>query len=83
MYDPISDESFGAERCESIEGAVNGASCIVIGADHEVFKKLDVKLISKKASPGVTIYDGRLVLDREYVEKHGISYTSPAYLTIH
>lgn len=79
VYDPYVSEGFGAQVASSLREAVRGANCIVIGADHAVFREMDLrKLRSMVERQGpVVFFDGKLAFDRKTVEESGFIYRAP------
>ncbi len=79
VYDPYVSEGFGAQVASSLSEAVKGASCIVIGADHSVFKEMDLKKLREMVGrrEPVIFFDGKLAFDRKAVEGSGFIYMAP------
>lgn len=73
-YDPYCGESFGAERAEDLDGAVEGADCVVIATDHKVFMDLKLGWIRVLMSEKPVLVDGRRVADPIEAERQGFVY---------
>ncbi|RLF21325.1 MAG: nucleotide sugar dehydrogenase [Thermoprotei archaeon] len=77
VFDPLYTKeelaSIGVKGVDSLEEAVRDADCIVIGADHDEFKDLDLDLIARLARKGACIVEGRHVIKRpEDVLRRGL-----------
>lgn len=79
VYDPYSDESFGARRAKDIFKAAKGADYLIIVTDHEMFKELNLKTMKSLMNENPTIIDGRRVLDAKKAAKYGFKYVGIGY----
>ena len=75
IYDPYTNESFGAVRANSIDEAVDGADAIVIITDHPEFRTLKLDKIGELMRHKI-IVDGRGVIEPYKAIKHGFKYYS-------
>lgn len=73
VYDPYTEESFGAKRAASIEEAVKNADVLVIVTDHPEFKKLNLKKIARLMKNRI-IVDGRRIIEPSSAVKNGFKY---------
>lgn len=80
VYDPFSNEDFGAERTTDTLKAVKNADCLVIVTDHNVFRELDLQRIRGLMNEKPVIVDGRRVLNPEEAKKQGFSYFGVGYI---
>jgi UDP-N-acetyl-D-mannosaminuronic acid dehydrogenase len=78
VYDPYTNESFGAERASSLEDAVNGSDALVIVTDHSEFKNLDLDIIGRFMRHRIVV-DGRRVIEPHQAVKHGFRYYGVGY----
>jgi len=78
VYDPYTNESFGAERASSLEDAVNGSDALVIVTDHPEFKNLDLDIIGRFMRHRIVV-DGRRVIELHQAVKHGFRYYGVGY----
>ncbi len=78
IYDPLVGETPGDidELCKSLEEAVRGSDCIVIGAEHSMFLKMDLNGIRGLCNEHPIFFDGKHVFDRKLVEEAGFEYLS-------
>jgi UDP-N-acetyl-D-glucosamine dehydrogenase len=76
IYDPMFHEEvvFGVEVSSSLEEAVKGADCIVIGTAHDEFRKCDPRVLKELASEPAALVDSRQVFDPNAVRKAGFAY---------
>jgi len=79
VYDPYSQESFGAKRAGDVIEAVTGSDCIVIATDHESFEKLDFGKTKSLMCEGPIIVDGRRILDPGETKRYGFAYYGIGY----
>jgi len=73
-YDPYCQETFGAERAESLQNAVKDSDCIIIVTDHKEFKKIDLQWLRSEVKERPLIVDARRVVDPSLVRSHGFKY---------
>jgi UDP-N-acetyl-D-mannosaminuronic acid dehydrogenase len=78
VYDPYTNESFGAERASSLGDAVNGSDALVIVTDHPEFKNLDLDIIGRFMRHRIVV-DGRRVIEPHQAVKHGFRYYGVGY----
>jgi len=65
VYDPYSSESFGGNKCKTLESAFKGSDCAVFVTDHSVFQKMPRNYLTnlvKLMKPNPVIVDGRGVV---------------------
>jgi len=74
VYDPYSEESFGAEIAADVNGAVGGADCIVIATDHKMFGDLELEKIKALMNENPALIDGRRVVHPIEAQKQGFVY---------
>jgi len=79
VYDPYSEESFGAKRAEDVNGAVRGADCIVIATDHKMFGELELEKIKALMNENPILIDGRRVVHPIEAQKQGFMYLGIGY----
>ena len=70
-FDPMTSESFGALRTSSIEECVQGANCVMVLADHTVFKTMDLARLAKLAASRAVLVDGRQLYDKTKIAGTG------------
>jgi UDP-N-acetyl-D-mannosaminuronic acid dehydrogenase len=78
VYDPYTNESFGAKRAFTLEEATRDADAIVVVTDHPEFKEIDLNVIGKLVKYKIII-DGRRVIDPHYAIKYGFKYYGVGY----
>jgi len=74
VYDPYSEESFGAEMAADVNGAVRRADCIVIATDHKMFGDLELEKIKALMNENPALIDGRRVVHPLEAQKQGFVY---------
>jgi nucleotide sugar dehydrogenase len=76
LYDPMfkKAEVFGIPSVGSLDEAVKGADCIVIGTAHQEFKAIDLKRLHGLASRSPALVDARNVVDPQDAVKCRFSY---------
>jgi nucleotide sugar dehydrogenase len=76
VYDPMykGEEVLGLKGKLTLEGAVKGTDCIVIGTAHDEFKHLDMGELSELARMPAAFVDGRNVAMPSVVSKAGFAY---------
>jgi UDP-N-acetyl-D-mannosaminuronic acid dehydrogenase len=73
-HDPFVSQDFGGKFSNDLNEVARDADCLVILTDHDLYKKLDLKKLSKMLrKPGVVV-DGRRILDPRIVEGEGLRY---------
>jgi len=78
-YDPHCQESFGAEKAESLQEAIKNADCIVIATDHTEFKKMDLLKLKEYMKENPVIVDGRRIIDPAKAKNVGFKYYGVGY----
>jgi UDP-N-acetyl-D-mannosaminuronic acid dehydrogenase len=73
-YDPKCEESFGAEKAESLDAAVKKADCILILTDHKEFEHLRLYETRQNMNPNPIIVDTRRIINKEEATKLGFKY---------
>jgi len=73
VFDPYTDETFGAVKADSVEHAVEGADAMVIVTDHPEFRQLDLGKLGKLMKHKI-IVDGRRVFEPHTVIEKGFRY---------
>jgi len=79
VYDPYCKETFGAEKASSIISAVSGKDAVLIEADHDLFKKLNLKELKSVMRETPIIFDCRRIIDAAEAKKHGFLYAGIGY----
>jgi len=79
VYDPYCAESFGAEKTESLQQAVEGSDCIVIVTDHTEFKEIDLSKLRKSMKDNPIIVDGRRLIEPTKAKEAGFKYYGIGY----
>lgn len=79
IYDPYCEETFGAEKAKDILEASKGSDCLVICADHEAFKRLNIQKIRALMNSKPVIIDGRRILRAVQAKKKGFTYLGIGY----
>jgi len=72
-YDPYADETFGAEKANSLKEAVRDADMVVIVTDHREFKSADWSRIAALMKHKI-IVDGRRVIEPHAAIEIGFRY---------
>ena len=73
VWDPYSEETFGAERASSLENAVRNSDAIVVVTDHPEFKQINLKDIGKIMRTKI-IVDGRRIISPQKSTTLGFKY---------
>jgi UDP-N-acetyl-D-mannosaminuronic acid dehydrogenase len=76
VFDPNTKESFGGMNISDIWASIPKSDVLVILTDHDEFRKLDLKEISKCVKENTILVDTRRIFNRIDVEKLGIKYVS-------
>jgi nucleotide sugar dehydrogenase len=76
IYDPMfaGEKALGYDVKMSLEDAVAGADCIVIGTAHKEFKELDLKVLAAMANGSAALVDSRNVVEPVAAAEAGFSY---------
>ncbi len=75
-FDPLSKETFGSERGQSIEALLKRAQCVVIASDHSEFRGLSIP----SGGSVKLVVDGRRMMDPLKVPE-GVRYVAVGDLT--
>ncbi len=78
VYDPLVKEvpkNIG-KICGSLEEAVRGSDCIVIGAEHSILLRMDLDKIRSLCKENPIFFDGKHIFERKFVEQSGFEYLS-------
>jgi len=78
-YDPYCQESFGAEKAESLHEAAKDSQCIIIVTDHTEFKTLDLSRLKKCMKENPIIVDGRRIIEPAEAKNMGFKYYGVGY----
>lgn len=76
IYDPMfkGDHVFGLKVDETLEEAIKGADCIVVGTAHSEFRNLDLAELSRMMKSKPAFVDTRNVVQPALVAKAGFAY---------
>ena len=74
VYDPLSNETFGGQKCKGQYEAITNTDCLVILTDHEQFSSLDLEKVKEIMNNPTCIVDGRRVIDSAKAKSVGIRY---------
>lgn len=76
IYDPMfkGEVVFGIRTKKTLEAAVKGADCLVIGTAHDEFRHLDLQELSKLARMQAGFVDARNLVSPGAVVKAGFAY---------
>lgn len=74
VYDPLSAESFGGDRCEKMYEAIANTDCLVILTDHSEFASLDLRKVNQLMNKPACLVDGRRIIDASNAASIGIMY---------
>ena len=78
-HDPFVSQDFGRKFSNRVEDAARDADCLVIVTDHDEYKQLDLKALSKiLKKPGV-IVDGRRIIDPQSAKDSDFHYFGVGY----
>jgi len=78
VYDPYTNETFDAEKAESLEEACNDADLIAIITDHPEFRHIELEKI-KELVKHKLIVDGRRIINPSYASNCGFKYYGIGY----
>ncbi len=59
---------------KTLEEAVRGANCVIIGTAHSEFKKIDLASLARMTARKVAIVDGRGVISPAEAKRAGFAY---------
>jgi nucleotide sugar dehydrogenase len=76
VYDPVfaGEWVMGFNVKKSLQEAVSGADCVLIGTANKEFKDLDITYLSQMVNTPAALVDSRNVVDPTAVEEAGLSY---------
>ncbi len=76
LYDPLfrGEAVFGIKASMTLEAAIKGADCIIIGTAHDEFKRLNLNRLAALAAQPAALLDSRNVFDPQIVKKVGFKY---------
>ncbi|MDA4127714.1 MAG: UDP-glucose/GDP-mannose dehydrogenase family protein, partial [Thaumarchaeota archaeon] len=76
IFDPMykGDNVFGLRVDETLEDAIRGADCIVVGTAHSEFRNLDLAELSRMMKRKAAFVDARNVVQPALVVKAGFAY---------
>lgn len=76
VYDPMfaGEEVMGLRVHKTVDDAVRGADCIIIGTAHEEFKRLDLASLARLTRKMPAIVDGRNVFEPRDAKRAGFAY---------
>jgi nucleotide sugar dehydrogenase len=76
VYDPMfkGEKVFGIIAKSSVEAAVKGADCIIIGTAHDEFRNLDLEELSRLANSKAGFVDARNLLSPAAIVKAGFAF---------
>lgn len=76
IYDPMfkGEEVFGLKTRSSLEAAVKGADCLVVGTAHDEFKHLDLEELSQLMRMRAGFVDARNVFSPAAVVRAGFAF---------
>ena len=77
-FDPYCGESFGALRRPTLHECVEGVDCVAVATGHDIFRNLDLALVSK-AVRHKNIIDGPRVVDPRKAVEAGFKYCGIGY----
>lgn len=80
VFDPYSEETFGAKRAETLMEAVEGADCIVVATDHKMFEEIELDKVKALMNENSVIVDSRRVLNPIEAKKQGFRYLGTGYI---
>lgn len=73
-HDPYVKQDFGGAVSSKIEEAVEGADAIVVLADHDEYRELELAKLKPILKENAAIIDGRRVFSREEIQELKLSY---------
>lgn len=79
VYDPFSDESFGAQRAPDLWKAVKSADVFVVVTDHKTFGSLNFSRMKRLMKEKPVIIDGRRLIDPNDAKRYGFIYHGIGY----
>ncbi len=80
VFDPYSDETFGAKRARTLMEAVEGADCVVVATDHKMFEEMELNKVKALMNENSVIVDSRRVLNPIEAKKRGFKYLGTGYI---
>ena len=79
VYDPYCEETFGAKKASSVISAVKGKDCVLIEADHDIFKNLNLKELKSVMRENPIMVDCRRIISIAKAKEHGFLYIGTGY----
>jgi UDP-N-acetyl-D-mannosaminuronic acid dehydrogenase len=80
-YDPFCEDSFGAEKVDTLASSILGVDCVVILTDHAEFKAIDALIIAKSAKKNALIVDAKRLINEQAARQAGLRYYAIGYQT--
>jgi len=74
-FDPLADRSLDGNRCDTLDEAFDRADCIVILAEHDAIRDLDLLEMRKLTSDHPVIVDGRGLFTEQHARESGFLYS--------
>ena len=78
-HDPFVSQDFGGKFSNRVEDAARDADCLVIVTDHDEYKQLDLKALSKILKKPAVIVDGRRIIDPQKATESDFHYFGVGY----
>lgn len=79
-HDSFVSQDFGYKFSRDIKAAIKNADCIVILAEHDEYKKLNLNEVEKLVKKPCLIFDGRRILNPEACDKKSkLKYSGIGY----
>lgn len=82
VFDPYSDETFGAKKAPTINEAVKNADCCVVVTDHKMFKEIRLDAVRALMNKNPVIVDGRRILNPKEAKEKGFIYFGIGYTDV-
>lgn len=79
VYDPYSEETFGAKKARDAMEAIEKADCVVITTNHKMFGELELEKIKMLMREKPIIVDCVRVVDYKRAKKDGFLYCGTGY----
>ena len=78
VFDPKTDESFGATKSSDLWSSVSGSDVLIIVTNHDEFKNLNLQEIKSKMNTPILV-DTRRIYSSKQAEEVGIMYCAIGY----
>ncbi|MFQ6105796.1 MAG: nucleotide sugar dehydrogenase [Candidatus Hydrothermarchaeaceae archaeon] len=78
-HDPLLKHDFGGKFSNNIEKVIEDSDCVVIVTDHSIYRRLDLKELTKNLKKPGAVVDGRRIFNPREVEDAGITYFGVGY----